>query len=141
MPSLCFANGCPLFALKNDLASGKNIPKWSPRSCLGLNLGPNPNHTQNINLVLNLNSGLVSPQFYCHFDDFFQTKRHSKCDIMMSANWKQLAGFVKYNSNPTMHDKLSRSEQLPILLGPTCILMMTTPSTLCKNSLPNNNST
>lgn len=62
---------CPVFALQNHLISGKSIPKCSPRSCLGLNLGPNQNHTQNINLVLNLNLGLVSPQFYWQFDAFF----------------------------------------------------------------------
>jgi hypothetical protein len=55
------AFGCPVFALKNDLAAGNKIPKWSPRARLGLNLGPSPNHAWNVNLVLNLNTGLVSP--------------------------------------------------------------------------------
>jgi hypothetical protein len=33
---------CPVFALKNALASGKLLPRWSPRARLGLNLGPSP---------------------------------------------------------------------------------------------------
>ncbi len=83
------------------------IPKWSPRSHLGLNLGPSPNYTWNVNLVLNLNTGLVSPQFHCSYDDFFETTRHLERDIMTSANWKQLAGFTKYDGNPTVKDRLS----------------------------------
>ncbi|KAL7476664.1 hypothetical protein ACHAW6_004497, partial [Cyclotella cf. meneghiniana] len=76
----------------NSLAADNTIPKWSPRSCLGLNLGPSPNHTWNVNLVLNLNTELVSPQFHCRYNDFFETTKHSERDIVTSANWKQLSG-------------------------------------------------
>ena len=89
--------GCPVFALQNDLAAGNKIPKWSPRARLGVNLGPSPNHARNVNLVLNLQTGLCSPQFHCRFDDFFETVRHSHSDVMTSADWKQAAGFVKYD--------------------------------------------
>ncbi|KAL7477406.1 hypothetical protein ACHAW6_003210 [Cyclotella cf. meneghiniana] len=44
-----------------DGRSCNAISKWSPRSHLGLNLGSSPNHTWKVNLVLNLNTGLVSP--------------------------------------------------------------------------------
>ena len=97
---------CPVFALQNSLAAGNTIPKWSPRSHIGHNLGPSPNHAWNVNLVLNLSKGLVSPQFHCRYDDFFKTTQHSECDVVMSANWKQLAGFVKYDGSPTMQDRL-----------------------------------
>jgi hypothetical protein len=62
---------CPVFALQNKLAAGNTIPKWLPRACLGLNLGPSPMHTRNVYLVLNLSTGLVLPQYHCRFDDFF----------------------------------------------------------------------
>eukprot|EP00956_Cyclotella_meneghiniana_P025434 scaffold53086_cov60-Cyclotella_meneghiniana.AAC.2 len=94
------AFGCPVFALKNDLAAGNKIPKWSPRARLGVNLGPSPNHARNVNLVLNLQTGLCSPQFHCRFDDFFETVRHSNDDLMTSSEWKQLAGFVKHDGTP-----------------------------------------
>ena len=68
--------GCPVFALSNALASGKSIPKWSPRAHIGLNLGPSPMHARNVYLVLNIHTGLVSPQYHCRFDDFFETTRH-----------------------------------------------------------------
>ena len=35
--------GCPVFALQNVLALGKQLPRWLPRARLGLNLGPSPN--------------------------------------------------------------------------------------------------
>ncbi|KAL7478813.1 hypothetical protein ACHAW6_008183 [Cyclotella cf. meneghiniana] len=70
----------------SSLAAGNTIPKWSPRSCLGLNLGPSPNHARSINLVLHLNTGLVSQQFHCRFADFFKTTKHSEQDVVTSAN-------------------------------------------------------
>ena len=65
---------CPVFALDNALASGKSLPRWSPRARLGLNLGPSTIHARNVYLVLNLITGCVSPQYHCRFDDFFETK-------------------------------------------------------------------
>jgi hypothetical protein len=55
---------CPDFALQNSLAAGNSIPRWSPRARLGLNLGPSSFHAQNVYLVLNLMTGLVSPQYH-----------------------------------------------------------------------------
>jgi hypothetical protein len=99
------AFGCPVFALQNDLAAGNKIPKWSPRARLGLNLGPSPSHARNVYLVLNLQTGLVSPQFHCRFDDFFETTRFSGHDIVTSGHWKQAAGFLKYDGTPTAKER------------------------------------
>jgi len=84
--------GCPVFALQNALASGKSLPRWSPCACLGLNLGPSPMHARNVYLVLNLITGCVSPQYHCHFDNFFQTTRHSGPDVSGTISWQQIAG-------------------------------------------------
>jgi hypothetical protein len=65
--------GCPVFALNNSLASNKAIPRWDPRMCIGLNLGPSPMHASNVHLVLSMTTGLVSPQFHVQFDDFLDT--------------------------------------------------------------------
>jgi hypothetical protein len=40
--------GCPVFALQNVRASGSQLPRWSPRVRLGLNLGPSPMHARNV---------------------------------------------------------------------------------------------
>jgi hypothetical protein len=88
--------GCPVFALNNVLASGNTVPRWSPRACLGLNLvGLSPSHARNINLVLLLMTGLVSPQFHCTFDDFFETTKPEGTDIHVGSTWHQLAGLVR----------------------------------------------
>jgi hypothetical protein len=68
--------GCPVFALQNELASGKSLPRWSSHARLGLNLGPSPMHARIVYLVLNLITGYVSPQYHCRFVDFFETTRH-----------------------------------------------------------------
>jgi hypothetical protein len=70
-----------------------------------------------VNLVLNLNTGLVSPKFHCRYDDFFETTMHSERDIMTSANWKQLAGFTKYDGTPTVQDRLSSADQHVMPIG------------------------
>jgi hypothetical protein len=83
--------GCPVFALQNALASGNQLPRWSPCARLGLNLGPSPMHARNVYLVLNLITGCVSPQYHCCFDNFFETMRHGGPDVSGTICWQQLA--------------------------------------------------
>ena len=75
--------------------SGSNLPKWPQRARLGLNLVPSPNYAWNINFVFNLSTGLVSWQFYCRFDNFFETIRYNALDLVTSAQWHFLAGLKK----------------------------------------------
>jgi len=49
-------------------------------------------HARNVYLVLNLITGCVSPQYHCHFDNFFQTTRHSGPDVSGTISWQQIAG-------------------------------------------------
>jgi hypothetical protein len=83
--------GYPVFALQNALASGNQLPPWSPHACLGLNLGPSLMHARNVYLVLNLVTGCVSPQYGCRFDDFFEMTHHGAPDISGTICWQQLA--------------------------------------------------
>jgi hypothetical protein len=53
--------GCPVYALDSRLAAGNSIPHWHPRARVGLYLGPSPRHARTVGLVLNLQTGLVSP--------------------------------------------------------------------------------
>jgi hypothetical protein len=102
--------GCPVFALQNELASGKSLPQWSPCTRLGLNLGPSPMHARNGYMVLNLITGCVSPQYHCCFDDFFKTTRHGRPDVSGTICWQQLAGLDRATaiflevSTPTPHN-------------------------------------
>ena len=64
--------GCPVYVLECALqTSSKGLPKWEPRSRLGIYLGHSPLHAGSVALVLNPSSGHVSPQYHIVFDDNF----------------------------------------------------------------------
>jgi len=65
--------GCPVYVLNRNLQLGKPYGKWNERSKMGMYLGPSPAHNKNVALVLDLDTGLVSPQFHVMFDNEFQT--------------------------------------------------------------------
>jgi hypothetical protein len=94
--------GCPVFALQNALAAGHSIPRWNPRSHIGLNLGPGPTHARNVHLVLSLTTGLVSPQFHCRFDDFFKTCKYGVSNAGTQSTWQHLAGLKHTMINPAL---------------------------------------
>lgn len=84
--------GCPAYVLNDELAAGKSIPKWHKRARLGVYLGRSPNHAQSVALILNLATGLVSPQFHLKFDDLFETiKDHDT----YPNRWKSATHFRK----------------------------------------------
>jgi hypothetical protein len=105
--------GCPVFALQNALASGNQLPRWSPHACLGLNLGPSPMHAGNIYLVLNLVTGCVSPHYHCHFDNIFETMCHGTPDVSGTICWQHFANsdcaktFLSRVSMPKQHNVIS----------------------------------
>jgi hypothetical protein len=104
------AFGCPVFALDNDLAAGSSIPHWSPRACLGVNLGPSPSHTRNVYLVLNLHTGCVSLQYHCQFDSFFERVRQGGPDVSVPTARQQLSGLTVMTQIPSIehHDEVPR---------------------------------
>jgi hypothetical protein len=104
--------GCPVFALQNELASGNQLPQWSPCACLGLNLGPSPMHARNVYLVLNLITGCVSPQYHCHFNDFFETTCHGGPDVSGTICRQQLMGLDQVT---TILSKVSAPIQCSIM--------------------------
>ena len=65
--------GCPVYVLDPALQDGGSIPKWSPRSKLGMFLGFSPVHSSLVPLVLNIETGRITPQFHVVFDDRFET--------------------------------------------------------------------
>jgi hypothetical protein len=108
--------GCPVFALQNVLASGSQLPRWSPRSGLGLNLGRSPMHARNVYLVLNLVTGCVSPHYHCHFDDFFETTHHGAPDVSGTICWQQVANLDRAK---TVLFKVSMPNQHSIMYSET----------------------
>ena len=66
--------GCPIFVLDARCQSGISaVPKWEPRSRLGIYVGHSPVHAGTIALILNPRTGHVSPQYHVVFDDQYTT--------------------------------------------------------------------
>jgi hypothetical protein len=89
----CHTPLCPVYALNSILASGNSITKWDYRCRLGINLGPSPRHTRNVSLVLNMTTGMSSPQFHVKHDEFFETVASRTVAPDTISNWQSLAGF------------------------------------------------
>ena len=91
--------GATVFALSNELASGSSLPKWSPRCRLGIHLGPSNEHARDVCLVLNPNTGLVSPQYHCRFDDFFESVRFQSPELTVPTTWRSLSKLTWDNTS------------------------------------------
>jgi hypothetical protein len=66
--------GSPCFVLNSCLQSDiGNALKWEPRSHLGIYVGHSPSHMGSVALVLNPQTGHVSPQYHVVFDDQLTT--------------------------------------------------------------------
>jgi hypothetical protein len=72
--------GCPVYVLDPRLQQGQKIPKWQPRSRQACYLGHSPRHAQTVPVVLNLKTGLCSPQYHVVFDDNFLSIPYSSRD-------------------------------------------------------------
>ena len=97
---------CPVYVLDKSLQSpGRIFGKWKERSRVGLYLGRSPTHARSIALVLNLQTGLVSPQFHVAFDPSFQTVKRTFEGLPLEIKWQQATGFRSSRSN---HQKTQR---------------------------------
>ena len=65
--------GCPVYVLDPTLQKGSKLPKWQPRSRRGIFVGFSPAHSSDVPLILNTQTGHISPQFHVVFDDNFST--------------------------------------------------------------------
>ena len=59
---------CPVYKLKKELQAGNIHDKWKERTRLRIYLGRSPRHARSVALVLDLETGRVSPQFHIEFD-------------------------------------------------------------------------
>jgi hypothetical protein len=93
--------GCPIYVLDSRMQSRQKIPKCEERTCVGINLCMSPSHAQSVTLVLNLLTGLVSPQYLVLLDDRFET---TGVALIPKSKWQQLA---KFNINTPPGNKVS----------------------------------
>ena len=65
--------GCPCYVLVVKFQDHNSMPRWDELIRVGAYIGCSKNHASNVALVLNLQTGHVSPQFHVAFDDHFET--------------------------------------------------------------------
>ena len=82
--------GCPCYVLNEALQKNNPHNKWKGRTRVGIYLGRSPQHGRNVALVLDRNTGLVSPQFHVQYDPTFSTTQQCK----YTSQWQMKAGFV-----------------------------------------------
>ena len=69
--------GCPVYVLDSTLADGKKLPRWKSRSARGMFIGISQRHGSMAPLVLNLETGKISPAFHVVFDNEFNLLRQA----------------------------------------------------------------
>lgn len=67
--------GAPCYVLDPALQNGSKLPKFKARSRQGKFLGYSLEHASSVGLILNRQTGRISPQFHVVYDDYFQTVR------------------------------------------------------------------
>ena len=99
--------------MDNKLQGNQSLSKWQQRARLGIYLGPSPNHSRSIGLILNPRTGHGSPQFHVKYDNFFETVRKSNKDNRWDTPkplWLSLAQFDKSKIKTlTGHENLTRN--------------------------------
>ena len=109
--------GSPVYVLQSPLQQNLPFQKWKHRSKLGLYLGPSPVHARNVSLVLNLNTGLVSPQFHVVHDATFKTVQNDRTQYQWSikAGFERSASISKTTSNniPATNKRKRATQSIP----------------------------
>ncbi len=82
--------GCPVYVLDPHLQAGQKLPRWQPRSRRGVFMGFSNLHSSEVPLVLNLETGSITPQYHVVFDDQFSTVTSVEREIDPPDNWDQL---------------------------------------------------
>ena len=82
------------------------IPKWEPRSRLGIYLGNSCVHAGSVAMVLKPNTGYVSPQYHIFYDENFTTVPYMRAGDM-PPNWLYL---VKRNSELAALENIDTSK-------------------------------
>jgi hypothetical protein len=86
--------GSPVYVLDEKIQAGQRKPKWEHKARIGIYLGTSPRHSRKVALVLNLQTGHVSPQFHCQFDDLCDTLRPSAGNPVPQSKWQEKGGFT-----------------------------------------------
>lgn len=86
--------GCPIYVLQKRLSDGKSIGRWEPRSTRYIHMGFSDQHSKTVPLVLNPETGSITPQWNVTFDDYFTTVSMKPEDLpdFNGSEWNNLFG-------------------------------------------------
>ena len=90
-----------MYVLDPKLQEGKKLPRWQPRSRKGVFVGFSNQHSSDVPLILNLQTGSISPQFHVVFDDNVSTVKSIDDNDDPPSFWNdiQLDEFTTYIPN------------------------------------------
>ena len=111
--------GCLVYVLQAPLQTRSPFPKWGERSRIGIFLCHSPHHASSVPLVLSTQTGLVSPQFHCVFDNNFDTVRKEQANTSI---WK-----TKAHLQEAKERVMETTTQSSLLSGPKDQLAMSLP--------------
>ena len=92
--------GCPVYVLDNSLQGQQPFHKWKGRSKAGVYIGRSPQHGKNVSLVLDQDTGLVSPQSHVAFDPTFETVKDIKKIDVADQGWICHPGETQTTTKP-----------------------------------------
>jgi hypothetical protein len=87
------------------MQDGKKARKWEDRTRIGINLGYSPRHAHSESLILNIETGLVSPQFHCMYDDLFETMTGTQSRSIPKAQWHHKDGLTARDGKDAQEDE------------------------------------
>lgn len=124
--------GSPVYVLQKQLADGKSIGRWEPRSQRCINMGFSANHAKSVPLVLNPSTGSITPQWNVTFDDYFSTvSTTDELPDFHADEWSQMFGTItSHFPSDDPDDPVSMPTVAPIPTRSEAIFDSTPPTPL-----------
>jgi hypothetical protein len=119
---------CPVYVLDSQAqsAGGPGLPKWEPRSCIGVYLGQSLFHAGSLALVFNPRTGWVSPQYHVIFDVTFSTVPYMDAGTV-PPHWEDL---LKHSSKKATDEDFFLAEDWMDLIEASLIPLQWSPTIL-----------
>jgi hypothetical protein len=90
-----FLDALLAYVLDKRISESHKIPKWIPWSRCSIFMGLSPRHASTVPLVLNFDTGAITPQFHDVLDNWFATIATEVNDLLpdfTSESWASLFG-------------------------------------------------
>jgi hypothetical protein len=82
--------GCPVYVLAPQMQQGRKLPRWQPILRRGVSLGLILQHSSEVPLLFNLQTGSIDKQCHVVFYDQFTTVSSIEREIDPPSHWEDL---------------------------------------------------